>query len=674
MARLFNGSSDYISSGPQIGPQQALTYCARINPSSTGTNFLIASIYNNDNNLGRVVGGHSQFGVLSGGFLFGQMLNTGGGTGVLRESNSGAIATNVLNHVAMRWDGGSSPTNIQLFLNGVQCDTASAGTSFSVSTDVIHFEIASQSFGQAPLTGIIEDVCVWDAALTNSEIMDLVRGANPLTIRKNGLWRYYPLDFNNRAINLAPRFQSNTWNGNLFGTTLTRIVCPRRPLVSAVKNFRFAFGSATAAALTSRLKAMVAWRGAEQGKTSLPARVTVMSTLHASPKGALPIVGRATVEAMARAQAAPRASLTSKSAIAAKLKAAASASTGLAGRVATLAQAKAAISVASALQALAGLGKAMVTARAAISGNTTLAGRAAVATFGKMIPPGAIALVARAAYALRARLGFQGVTTLQGMSVVAAHAAPAMSGSTGLSGRAKGAAQGRASVFAAAVLSGVASIQAATRGSPAARALLAGRMVAATTLRSALSAATNLISLSGSGKAAVAARASLVISGNIALAARATIASLARAALSAILGFFSPVQARTLGSTLRRRRTLEHMYTGIDFDNIDVGETITYFFDFTGQLAPAIGSVPAEIPVSVGNGGVWKCSVACDSLVNDPNAANIAVGAANINGNITGQRFANTVAGVKYLLQAFVTTSQGNNLELWSHIYCDMPK
>jgi hypothetical protein len=107
-------------------------------------------------------------------------------------------------------------------------------------------------------------------------------------------------------------------------------------------------------------------------------------------------------------------------------------------------------------------------------------------------------------------------------------------------------------------------------------------------------------------------------------------------------------------------------YVGADFDDADVGETVTFFFDFTGQLA-------ANETITAVTGGQWVCSVAPDSEVNDLNAANVASGPAQITGNIAGQRFVGMVAGVRYLVQCFVTTNQGNNLEFWSHFFTDQP-
>lgn len=103
-------------------------------------------------------------------------------------------------------------------------------------------------------------------------------------------------------------------------------------------------------------------------------------------------------------------------------------------------------------------------------------------------------------------------------------------------------------------------------------------------------------------------------------------------------------------------------YVG-DFGNCAVGESPTYFLDFTGQLANGESIISAQ----------WTCAVAVDSEVPDSNAANVAFGLPQITGNVTGQQFTGMVGGVKYLIQGFVITNQSNKLEFWTHLYCEVP-
>lgn len=104
-------------------------------------------------------------------------------------------------------------------------------------------------------------------------------------------------------------------------------------------------------------------------------------------------------------------------------------------------------------------------------------------------------------------------------------------------------------------------------------------------------------------------------------------------------------------------------YAGDDFPNADVGEVITYYFDFTGALAQGEAI----------SGAIWAASVAPDSEAYDTSAATIVSGPALISGNIIGQRFSGQVSGVKYLVTASAVTNLANTLITYSHFFCETP-
>lgn len=104
-------------------------------------------------------------------------------------------------------------------------------------------------------------------------------------------------------------------------------------------------------------------------------------------------------------------------------------------------------------------------------------------------------------------------------------------------------------------------------------------------------------------------------------------------------------------------------YVGEDFPNATVGETITYFLDFTDTLASGETLTGASVTTAV----------AIDSEVNDPSAATVATGPASISGNIIGQKFENMVLGVKYLVTFTGDTSQGNVVISYTHFFTDQP-
>lgn len=105
------------------------------------------------------------------------------------------------------------------------------------------------------------------------------------------------------------------------------------------------------------------------------------------------------------------------------------------------------------------------------------------------------------------------------------------------------------------------------------------------------------------------------------------------------------------------------MYVGVDFSPVDGGEIISEAFDFVNDLATgdSITSV------------VWTCSVATGSTAIDPSPASRMFGSPQFSGTIVSQRFTGFVAGVTYLLLAQVTTTFGDKLDLWSHVFIETP-
>lgn len=100
------------------------------------------------------------------------------------------------------------------------------------------------------------------------------------------------------------------------------------------------------------------------------------------------------------------------------------------------------------------------------------------------------------------------------------------------------------------------------------------------------------------------------------------------------------------------------MYVGRDFDASDPEENEPYSFDFQNDVPPGETITSA----------VWTCEVADDSAGDDEQAATRLSGAPTNSGVITTHSVAGLQAGVKYLLQAVVTTNEGNVVSLWSHV------
>lgn len=102
------------------------------------------------------------------------------------------------------------------------------------------------------------------------------------------------------------------------------------------------------------------------------------------------------------------------------------------------------------------------------------------------------------------------------------------------------------------------------------------------------------------------------------------------------------------------------MYTGKDFQPSDPQESETYAFDFVRDLA--VGETVTA--------ATWTLTVAALSLVTDSSPASRLSGAAQFTGQVTTQRIVGLQAGVLYAVQAVITSSSGNIVSLWSHIYC----
>ena len=108
------------------------------------------------------------------------------------------------------------------------------------------------------------------------------------------------------------------------------------------------------------------------------------------------------------------------------------------------------------------------------------------------------------------------------------------------------------------------------------------------------------------------------------------------------------------------------MYVGRDFHPSDVGESEIYTFDFLNDLATGETITDAS----------GFCSVAADSEgTDDLPQAHVSDDSDDmtITGTKTSQRISGLAAGVKYVLQAIVTTSNSNTKSLWSHVVCREP-
>lgn len=100
------------------------------------------------------------------------------------------------------------------------------------------------------------------------------------------------------------------------------------------------------------------------------------------------------------------------------------------------------------------------------------------------------------------------------------------------------------------------------------------------------------------------------------------------------------------------------MYVGADYSPSDNPESELYGLDFINDL-PTGDSI---------TGATCTCSNASDSPVQDATPAARIIAGPFVVGTVTSVRLSGLQTGVKYTLQATVTTTFGNTIVLFSHV------
>ena len=112
------------------------------------------------------------------GAVYGNIINAGGGNNVL-QSAAGVLTVNQYQHVALRYDKASGFGS--LFVNGVNVAELNFG-SFTAKTDTdmrIGFRPDTSPFGPLPFLGQIDEVTLYNRALSNNEILTLAAVPEP---------------------------------------------------------------------------------------------------------------------------------------------------------------------------------------------------------------------------------------------------------------------------------------------------------------------------------------------------------------------------------------------------------------------------------------------------------------------------------------------------------------
>ena len=210
-AYSFNGMHYIIlDSSANQSYSQGITFSAWINPSDT--------IYNASIVDKMPFSGGSNYGFRTCVRWDGEIWAT---TGTYDNGEGVAIApvhyeTNSWYHVMGTYTIGDS---IRIYINGVLANTAPSTTTSLTSNTDIEIGSGDYTFGYEAFYGSIDEVGIWNRALTPAEVMSLFTGnvAPPAYVPSNGLLAWYPLDGNghdfsinhNHAFNSGATFTNN---------------------------------------------------------------------------------------------------------------------------------------------------------------------------------------------------------------------------------------------------------------------------------------------------------------------------------------------------------------------------------------------------------------------------------------------------------------------------------
>lgn len=125
-----------------------------------------------------------------------------GSTSLNRVSNTSAFTADVWNHFLVTWDGGTTATNVHIYVNGseVSYATTTNGVSFTSADGTSTLCIEGATSVTNPnnrIDGTLSELAVWDAVLDANEIALLASSRVkriPLQIKPSNLKRYWPLD------------------------------------------------------------------------------------------------------------------------------------------------------------------------------------------------------------------------------------------------------------------------------------------------------------------------------------------------------------------------------------------------------------------------------------------------------------------------------------------------
>lgn len=117
-------------------------------------------------------------------------------------------------HIVGTYDG----SNIRIYIDGVEENSAVASGSINTTTAPVRIGAGSGGLGtESPFDGEGGHGAIWNVTLTNQEIASLAVGISPLSIRRDNLIFYSPLNGQNPEPDVV-----GTASGTVTGTTVVK--------------------------------------------------------------------------------------------------------------------------------------------------------------------------------------------------------------------------------------------------------------------------------------------------------------------------------------------------------------------------------------------------------------------------------------------------------------------
>ena len=178
-----------VDFGNVLHPAGAFTYSAWIRQTDTASPYVPMIMGRYDEGAGNIEVWFG-FDAHDGSLLSAYLYTSAAPNNLIGRNYAGTIPFNTWHHVVLTYDGGKTSSAIKLYVDGVNVTTADASTGIftGVVSTSAHFTIGSDVGQIYPFPGDIDDVRVFNRALTATEITSLLQH-NKLWVRgDDGVW------------------------------------------------------------------------------------------------------------------------------------------------------------------------------------------------------------------------------------------------------------------------------------------------------------------------------------------------------------------------------------------------------------------------------------------------------------------------------------------------------